>query len=112
MRLLPPVVREDLAFVRRRIWPLSCVWLLAAAISWALPDDQFHASVIWGQLGFVVALLASPTTHDPPHAPWRTSGQGSATSRNAGPRRGMTIYATSYMVYLLTHVVRWGFFGW
>ena len=91
MRLLPPVVREDLAFVRRRIWPLAPVWLLAAAISWALPDDQFHASVIWGQLGFVVALVASPTT---------------------GPRRGMTIYATSYMVYLLTHVVRWGFFGW
>lgn len=91
MKLLHPVVREDLAFVRRRIWALAPVWLIAAAISWALPDDQFHHWVIWGNLGIIVVLLTPPAT---------------------GPRRVTTIYMTSCMVYLLTHGARWGFFGW
>lgn len=88
---LNPIVREDFAFLRRRAWALAPLWLLAAAISWALPDDQFHASRVWGNLGVVVALVAAPTT---------------------GPRRVTTIYMSSYLAYLLTHGVRWGFFGW
>lgn len=40
---LNPIVREDFAFLRRRVWALAPVWLLAAAFSWSLPDEQFHA---------------------------------------------------------------------
>ena len=88
---LNPIVREDFAFLRRRAWALAPVWLLAAAFSWSLPDEQFQRSLIWVNLGMVVALAAAPPT---------------------GPRRVTAIYMTSCMVYLLTHGVRWGLFGW
>lgn len=91
MNLLHPGVREDLAFLRRWAWALAPLWLLASAISWALPDAQFHVWVIWGNIGIVVAVVARPTT---------------------GPHRGGMIYLSSYLAFLLTHAVRWGFFGW
>ena len=77
--------------MRRRIRALAPVWLLPAAVSWALPDEQFHASLIWVNLGVIVVILTSPTT---------------------GPRRVTMIYMTSGLVYLLTHVVCRGLFGW
>ena len=88
---LNPIIREDFAFLRRRAWALAPLWLLAAAISWSLPVDQFRASLVWVNVGIVVALAVAPTT---------------------GPRRVTTIYMTSCLAYLLTHGVRWGFFGW
>lgn len=88
---LNPIVREDFAFLRRRAWALAPLWLLAAAISWGLPDEKFHASLVWCNLGIVVGLVTAPTT---------------------GPRRGVVIYSTCLVAFLLTHVVRWHFFGW
>ena len=87
---LNPVVREDFAFLRWRAWAPAPLWLLAAAVSWSLTDDQFHATTVWGQLGLVVAVVAGSST---------------------GPRRGTMIYVTTYLAYLLTHGVRHGF-GW
>ena len=91
MNLINPNAREDFAFLRRRALALAPLWLLSAAISWALPDDQFHLWVIWGQLGVVVAIVGRPKT---------------------GPHRGGMVYLSSYLAFLLTHAVRWGFFGW
>ena len=92
MKLIDPaVIREDFAFLRRQAWALTPLWLIAAAISWALPDDQFHLWTIWGQFGVIIAVLARPPT---------------------GPNKGGMIYASSYLVFLLTHLVRWHFFGW
>ena len=57
---LNPIIREDFAFLRRRAWALAPLWLLAAAISWSLPVHQFRASLVWVNVGIVVALAVAP----------------------------------------------------
>lgn len=57
MNLLRPAAREDFAFLGRRALALAPLWLLAAALSWVLRDDQCHNWVVWGNLGIIVGLL-------------------------------------------------------
>lgn len=90
-----PTAAADRAFLRRWAVALAPLLGLTGLAAWVLPDSAFHATTPWGNLGMAVAIVFACLLPDD----------------YTRLRRAGGIYLIGFVIYLLTHNLRWWALG-